>query len=121
MKMIITLLLLAGMALAQKSTQHTVFVVDTISQHSEAHQKFFGPGVESSTREHHSAPRILTELNKKCPSVKLTQDRTGADFILESGSGSSMLEDAKGNVLYVSSAKLPKNQIKDVCEYMAAH
>jgi hypothetical protein len=116
MKYLLTLLLLAGSALAQHT--HTIFVVDTVSQHTEAHQKLFGTGVAASSREHHSAPREIAELSKKCPAAKLTQDRTGAEFILETGSGSSILEDAKGNVLYVSSAKLPKNQVKDICEFI---
>jgi hypothetical protein len=97
---------------------HIVFVVDKITQTVEAHNVPFGSA--ASAGEHHSAPVVMAEFSKKCPAVSFTQDRSMADFVLQTQPGGTILSDPKGNVLYVSPAKNLGSMVKDVCKFVSA-
>ncbi len=108
-------------ALSQAPAHHTVFVVDKVTQTTEAHNAPFGGSVAASSGEHHSAPVVMAEFSKKCPAVSFTQDQASAEFILQTQSGSTILSDPKGAVLYVSPAKNLGNMVKDVCKFVSSH
>jgi hypothetical protein len=99
--------------------QHSVYVVDKVTAETETKMTPYSGTAE--TGEHHSAPVVMGQFAKTCPSVHFTQDRAVADLILQTQSGSSVLTDAKGNVLYVSPANTLKNMTKDVCRYISSH
>ena len=97
--------------------QHTVYVVDKVTDQAEAR----AAGHSDVIGDHHSAPVVMGQFAKTCPTVHFTQDRAAADLILQTQRGSSVLSDAKGTVLYVSPAKTLKNMTKDVCGYISSH
>jgi len=114
----IAYLLLAAF-LQNAPSHHTVFVVDKVTQVSEAHNAPFGGAVAASSGEHHSAPVVMAEFAKKCPAISFTQDQSLADFVLQTQPGGTILSDPKGAVLYVSPAKNLGNMVKDMCKFIS--
>ncbi len=118
LEMRMKLIVLAVFLWQAAPTHHTIFVVDKVTERAEAHNTLGGVGASSG--EHHSAPVVMSEFGKKCSIVTFTQDRSVADYILETQPGGSTLTDSKANVLYVSPAKTLKNMVKDVCGFVSA-
>lgn len=114
-----TLLLLLNLFLQQPApSAHTVFVLDSVIEQAEAHNTFGGVGGTAS--ENHLAPIVIGVISKRCPeTLHFTEDRSSAEYVLKPQQGSTMLLDAKGNVLYVSPAKLMGNMAKDVCKFVS--
>jgi hypothetical protein len=121
----VALLALPALALqtpaAPASTAHRVFVVDTVSQTAVTAPGLFG-SVNTSTGELHTAPLVMKEMMKRCPgTIVLTTDRSTAEYVLAAQMRSSVLTNAKGDVLYMSPAIKYQNTAKDVCKYIATH
>ena len=113
------LLLLLQTASVAPATQRRVFVIDKVSQVGTAQS--YGGVTKAQEGEHHSAPVVMAEFSKKCPTVVFTTDRETADLVLATQPGATSLADRKGDVLYVSPAKTLKNMTKDICGYISAH
>ncbi len=121
MKTAFALILLAALqaSAVAPQTQRRVFVVDKVTQTGNA--QVYGNTAQAQEGEHHSAPVVMGEFAKRCPTVTFTKDRETAEFILETQPGGSSLSNLKGDVLYLSPAKTLKNMAKNVCSYISAH
>ena len=81
----------------------------------------YGNNASAQAVEISFTPKIMTEFEKKCPTVSFTTDKSTAEFVLNPQVGGSMLMNKKGDVVYISPAKTLHNMVKDVCLYLEKH
>jgi hypothetical protein len=107
------------------ANSHVIFVVDkvqTVGKSNASNNGIFGTSASSTTMEAHTAPGVTAALIQRCPAnLSITQDQSGAEWLLQTQFGATMIVDKKGTVLYVSPAKTMRNMTKDVCAFISSH
>jgi hypothetical protein len=99
--------------------RHLVYVEDEVL-HSGALQVY-----ENTSRgredDNHTAPAVSKEFEDHCQSISFTDDKSAAEFILQTQNGRLYLLNRQGSVLHSASAKTLRNRAKEVCSFVSTH
>lgn len=114
------LIVLLALAMFQDSPRprHSLFVVDRMKVTGNVDS--YANHAQGRETDNHTRPGIAARFSKGCNSVTLSEDRSKAEFILDSRESEATLTDAKGSLLYTSHAKTQRNMLKDVCTYIVS-